>query len=267
MLAGRLSRPPTVAAGRTLTALAMLLALALGQGEPAWAATFIVNPVQVRLSAAAKSGVLTTKNASPDPIRFQLNLFAWGQSPQGEMQLTPTRDLVFFPVLFTLAPGEERIIRVGATVPPGAVEKTYRIFIEELPPAEGAPPSTKEPGQVKIRTRVGIPIFVRPIKEVAASGIEDLALSDGRLVFEIKNSGTVHFVAQAIRITGRGAAGETVLEGALEGWYVLAGGSRRYQMEIPEDRCPKVRTLVVEVQTAETTLNKRLDATPAACRQ
>ena len=251
--------------GRTLTGLVILLALALGQGEPARAATFTVNPVQVHLSAAVKSVILTAKNESPEPIRFQLSLFAWDQSPQGDMRLAPTRDIVFFPTLFALAPGEERIIRVGAAVAAGAIEKTYRIFVEELPPAEGSAPAAQGPGQVNIRTRIGIPIFVRPAKEVTEGRIEGVTLRDGQLAFEVKNSGTVHFVAQAVRITGQGAAGETVLEGSLEGWYILAGGTRLYQMEVPKDRCPQVRALIVEVQTAHTTLTKRLDAPSTAC--
>ena len=58
-------------------------------------------------------------------------------------------------------PGEQRNIRIGTAAPPGASEKTFRIFIEELPaPAAGS--SGGLPGQVTIRTRLGIPIFLGP---------------------------------------------------------------------------------------------------------
>ena len=49
------------------------------------------------------------------------------------IELAPTQDVVFFPALLTLKPGEERRIRVGSTAAPGSIEKTYRIFVEELP--------------------------------------------------------------------------------------------------------------------------------------
>ena len=236
-------------------------------GEAAWASTFTVSRVQVFLSAKAKSEVLTVRNVSTERVRFQLSVFAWDQTPQGEMVLAPTKDIVFFPPLFTLAPAEERNIRVGAATPPSASEKTYRIFIEELPRLDGAPPSGP-PGQVTIRTRLGIPIFLRPPREVAGGRLEALALRDGRVSSQLRNTGNVHFVARAVRITGYGAGGETVVEGALEGWYVLAGGTRIYELELPPDKCPAVTAVSIEVQTPQATFTERLGVTTlTACRR
>jgi fimbrial chaperone protein len=247
-------------------AVSLALLVALAQRGPALASTFQVSPVQVLLSGGTRSAVLTVRNTSTDTLRFQLDLFAWDQSPGGEMRLAATSDLVFFPKLFSLAAGEQRIVRVGTTAAPGAVEKTYRIFVEELPRPEGSGPA-QPPGQISIRTRIGIPIFLRPVKEVVKGRLEWTELRDGRLTFRVANGGTVHFVVQAIRITGHGAAGETVLEGALEGWYILAGGARVYELDLPRDKCPLVRAVTVEVQTGQTTLTERLDAPAGACGQ
>src|SRR5262245_59654011 len=105
-----------------------LALVAVLTGSAAAQATFTISRVQVFLSPAVKSEVLTLANVSAAPLRFQLNVFAWDQSPQGEMVLTPTRDIVFFPPLLTLAPGEQRNIRVGTATPPGSSEKTFRLF-------------------------------------------------------------------------------------------------------------------------------------------
>jgi fimbrial chaperone protein len=258
-----LSRAPTWAA---TAGFVLLLSLALIRVEAASASTFTVSRVQVFLSAKAKSEVLTVRNVSTETLRFQLSVFAWDQTPQGEMVLAPTRDIVFFPPLFALAPGEERNIRVGAATPPAASEKTYRLFVEELPRPEGGSPGGP-PGQVTIRTRLGIPIFLRPPNEVAGGRLEAVALRDGRVSFDVRNTGNVHFVPQAVRITGYGPGGETVTQGMLEGWYILAGGTRTYELDLPADKCPGVIAVSIEVRTAQAAFTERLDVTPTACRR
>src|SRR6266540_6776873 len=77
----------------------------------AGASSFAVNPTQIQLSAKVSSALLTVKNESDDSLRFQITAFAWAQNAKGEMQLTPTEDVVFFPALLTLAGKQERKIR------------------------------------------------------------------------------------------------------------------------------------------------------------
>lgn len=209
---------------------------------------------------------MTLRNTSTETLRFQLSVYAWGQSPQGEMLLSPTGDIVFFPHLLTLAPGEERKVRVGATTPPGSTEKTYRIVTEELPPRQQ--PLESSPGaQVRILTRMSIPIFLQPAKTLVEGRIEAMAVRHGRLSFQIKNSGTVHFLVQTIRVTGHGAAGEPALNRDLQGWYILAGGTRIYELDLPREECNKLRALTLEVHTAQKPLTERLEILPSACGQ
>jgi fimbrial chaperone protein len=243
-------------------ALAVLLSLAWGQGGPLAAATVNVSPLQIFLSPRTKSAVLSLTNAGDRPLRFRLSVFAWEQSAQGEMRLAPTRDIVFFPQLLSLAPGERRTIRVGTTTPPAAVEKTYRLFVEELPPLD---PSPLPSGEVRVVSRMGIPIFLEPTRPAIAGRIDNLALRAGKLAFEVRNTGTVHFVAQAVRVTAHGADGEPILQGELDGWYVLAGGIRAYELDLPRDTCPSVRAVSVEVATAKTVLRQRHEVLGTAC--
>jgi len=233
------------------------------QGAIASASTFTVSRVHVFLSTRQKSELVKVRNDSDVALRFQVSVFAWEQSAQGEMVLAATRDIVFFPPLFALKPGEERNLRIGTSAPSASVEKTYRLFIEELPSQEGGP---GPPGQVAIRTRLGIPIFLRPVKEATGGRVEQVGVREGRLAFTVRNTGNVHLLAQAIRVTGYGAAGETVLEGKLEGWYVLAGGTRLHDLELPADKCPLLRTIAIEVQTPQAAFTERVDLPTAGCR-
>jgi P pilus assembly chaperone PapD len=80
----------------------------------AWADGLEVVPVQVNLTRATPNALVSVKNDGADETRYQLELFAWGQSREGALELSPSKDLVFFPALFALKPGEQRNLRVGA---------------------------------------------------------------------------------------------------------------------------------------------------------
>ena len=229
--------------------------------RPAIASAFTVNPTQIFLTPKTTSALLTLRNESDETLRFQLTVFAWDQSPQGEMKLQPTQDIVFFPTLLTLAPKEERKVRVGASTTFAAAEKTYRIFVEELPPQ--APGTTQS--SVRVLTKMGVPIFMQPAKTQAQGGLRDLTVKNGVFTFGVSNTGTVHFVPQSVRVRGMSGAGEVVLDKQVEGWYILAGGVRAYELKLPSPECTKMTALSVEVQVGASTLKERLETPPAAC--
>jgi fimbrial chaperone protein len=102
------------------------------------AGTFQVNPIRITFSPKSSSALLTVRNDSTEKIRFQVGVFEWDQTPQGEMLLNSTDDLIFYPNLLAIDPGEERNIRVGTNKFIVASEKSYRIFVEELPPVENS---------------------------------------------------------------------------------------------------------------------------------
>jgi fimbrial chaperone protein len=243
-------------------ALLLLWAGALVGPRPARAADFTVNPIQIFLTGQTQSAILSVHNISSEPLRFQLNAFTWAQDSAGQMQLTPTSEIIFFPRLLTLAPGERRIVRVGTSAAAGPVERTYRIFVEELPPSAQ---QTAPAGQVRVLARMGIPIFVEAKAGRAALRLSPPALQPGRLVFELRNAGTKHAIPQLIRVQGQGAGGETLWEAEQESWYILAGDRRLYELPFPFEVCAKTKTVAVEVKTGGQTLTERLEIAAAAC--
>ena len=241
-------------------ALAVCL-LAGPLASQASASSFNVNPTQVFLTAKDASALITVRNESEETLRFQLTAFAWDQSASGELMLAPTQDIVFYPALITLAPKEERKVRVGRTTATGDKEKTYRIFVEEMPPLE----ETGANGAAgRMLTKMGIPIFVRPGKETATATISGLERKGDVVKFSLSNGGTVHFVPQQITLKGM-AGSNTVFEQKLDGWYVLAGGHRDFQAAIPKDTCAKVTSLLVEIAISSSRLNETLDTPSGAC--
>lgn len=240
----------------------VLAALAsLAMAGVASAATFSVAPTQIFLAGKATTALLTVKNDSSEPVRFQLSAFAWQQLPSGEMQLAATSDVVFFPALLTLGPNEERKIRIGSTVTAAAQERTYRVFVEELPP--DAPPA--DAAAVRVLTRMGVPVFIRPAQQSASATLADLGLNNGALRFSVTNSGTVHFVPEKVLVRVLSQNNEALLERELQSWYILAGGRRDFDLAVPPADCGKVERVTVDVTFNSNVLRETLQTPGGAC--
>jgi fimbrial chaperone protein len=245
------------AAPLALAALAALLARA----PPARAAEVQVNPVLVELSTAAPSAIVALRNVGKEVARFEVQVRAWSQSEAGEMELVATDDVVAYPPVVALAPGEQRNLRVGGATPPGPLEKSYRLFIKELP----APPTPGAGSGVRVLSRIGLPVFVAPRETVERVALQDLAVHDRKVTFTLRNTGTVRVRPSSVVVTASAAGAGPALERELAAWYVLAGGARRYELELPSDGCARVRELGVAVALDRGPLRARV-ATPAgAC--
>jgi fimbrial chaperone protein len=161
------------------------------------------------------------------------------------MKFAPTRDLVLFPQLLTLQPGEQRNLRVGAAPDKfGALEKSYRLFVEELPPTEKA----FDRPAVQVLTRVGIPVFLEPGHVVAAARIEAPRVEGGKLIFRLRNMGNIRVRPTEVVAEVRTSAGTAVSRERWDGWYVLAAEDRLYQWPLPKEGCGQVRTVNIEAR-------------------
>jgi fimbrial chaperone protein len=239
--------------------LGCCLGLGLSQAEVVLGSTFEVNPIQIVFAGKSKSALLTLTSKSEETLRFEVTVFAWNQNAKGEMELTPTEDIVFFPKLFSVAPGKEQRIRVGTTGSAMEREKTYRIFVEELRPLE-MPKLPPAGSQVRVLTKMGIPIFLQPQSPNTSGVVANSAIS-----FTVQNTGNVHFSLYGVRVVGTGASGETVFDRKAEGWYVLAGGARTYEMALTAEECNRLTHLAVDARADIGELKGQIDVGPGAC--
>ena len=246
---------PRSGLARVLPVVALLLGPATAR-----AAQVSLNPVQARLSQAQPTAILALTNRGQQAARFELSLFAWSERADGEMELKPTDDVLFFPQLFELKPGETRRIRVGAKVPFGASEKSYRAILEEVPPLRGG----RAQG-IQVLTRLSVPVFFEPASGTAQPRIESLPAAARAVGFRVVNGGEVHLRPAAVLARGVGGDGSQVFEQRWNGWYLLAGGVREYHATVPKDACRDLRALEVEVVSGEKTLRRRIDLARGAC--
>lgn len=230
--------------------VAAFTATALLAAAPARAGTFALDPVSISLTGAHTSANVAVTNRSPHTLRLQVAGYAWQQTPSGELKLTHSDRLVFFPQMLTLDPGQTQRVRVGiAAASAGPVEQSYRIFFSELPSLAAV---TAPPGHVSVTIlmKVGIPVFLSPDVRPAASGaVRNAVVRNGILSFDVVNTGNVHFSLQRVAVTGKNARGGSVLETNVPGWYLLAGETRHFTLPLGKSQCLALRSVAVDART------------------
>lgn len=206
---------------------------------------------------------MALRNVGKEPVRLEVQATRWTQSPDGQLETAATDELVVFPPLLTLAPGEERNLRVGTTARPGAAERSYRVFLQELPPPE----KPGERQQVRVLSRLGLPVFLAPERRTSRAELTGLQVEGGKARFTLRNGGSVRLRPAEVRLTAGGADGHTLFARPLDAWYVLAGGERRYEVELPAESCPAVRSVdvVVALGTGHAPLRARRPLPEGAC--
>lgn len=237
---------------------------ALLASASALAGDFTVNPIRLELGAAAKSGIINVRNESKEKLSFQLQAMEWTQDAKGQDQYADTQNLVFFPKIMSVEPGEEGLIRVGAKTAAVPTEKTYRLFIEELLGVAKAPEGNG--AQINVLIRFGAPIFVAPLKPQDSLEIEGLELAGGVLKISTRNTGNRHQLVQGIQLRGSDASGHEVYALTLADRYLLTGAAKSYTTTIAADQCARLAVLAVELKTDKLSVQRKLDVTRPMCR-
>jgi fimbrial chaperone protein len=194
-----------------------------------------VAPVQLSLSDTSRSVSTIVSNPGGAPITVQARLYAWKMNGEEEAY-EPATDAGFSPPLFKLAPSRTQAVRVVAKTPPGPVERSYRLVVDQLPLADA-------PGQLQLPVRMVLPVFVEP-----AAGVARTAKLDWRARYEpqarqirlsVANRGAVHarIVDLAVESAGKSATVAAGLAG-----YALAGGERDWTYRA--DTAPDTLTIV-----------------------
>jgi fimbrial chaperone protein len=243
-----------------LRRLAPILLL-VGAAPPARAAGLQVVPVLVELSAAEPRATVVVRNVADEPVRLELTVSAWDQAADGQMRLAPAPEMVVYPPLLQLAPREERKVRVSTTAAFGPRERSFRLFIRELPPA-GRPSA---PNAVRFLTRIGVPVFLSPTRPELRAEITGAAVHGGRLAVTIRNTGTTRLSPGKLKVEGLGDDGKSVFSAEVDLWYVLAGGERALEVALPEAGCDRARTVVVEAPVGEASVRARVETPRGAC--
>jgi fimbrial chaperone protein len=222
-----------------------------------------VAPARVFLDRDIKSSVITVVNEGDEKVNLQGKAMEWSQDAEGKDVYQDTPDLVFFPRMLLLSKDEQKIIRAGMKIPAAAKEKTYRLFIEEIPQPRKSP---SDVAQLTVAVKFGIPVFVKPLKEEVKGEIAAAALAKGGVSVTVKNTGNTHFRISDITVKGSDGQGAETFASKIDGWYLLADAARNYSAPIPAGKCAETARIEIVVSTdAKITLKRQLNVDKAQC--
>jgi fimbrial chaperone protein len=211
---------------RSLYMCILASAAALGLSPaPARAGSFSVSPVRVELSVQAQTGALTIRNQQDEPVVVQAEGLLWEQA-NGEDKLSPTKDVLVSPAVFTLPANGSQLVRVALRRPADAQrELSYRLILTEVPP-EAAPGFTG----LNIALRLSVPIFVEPTQPSAAQ-LEWSASrnGEGALAVTARNAGNGH--ARVLQFTVAPAEGPGTAIDQVTSAYILPGQARTWTLD------------------------------------
>lgn len=188
------------------------------------AAALRISPIGLDITADERAGSMTLVNTAAEPVNLQLRLFKWDQQ-NGEDVLTPTSEMLVTPPATTIPAGASYTVRVArAGAGPVSAERSYRLFIDELP--KPVDPNTVGQG-VSMVLRTSLPIFVVDSKAFAELSWKVWQDADG-LHAQVTNAGKRH--AKITDLALQQAGGQQISFGPGLNGYVLAGTSRRFDL-------------------------------------
>jgi fimbrial chaperone protein len=188
--------------------LAPLLALIT---LPAMATKVGVSPTSLRGPATETVQVIHMSNEGTEPVSYQVSVYAWQQVGREERE-TPTRDVMAYPTMLTVAPGAKPVIRL---VKLKAGDGNYRVLIRQLP-------SKEKVNGIERLTNYDLPL----IYETPGAPMTLTAHRNGSELV-ITNTGN-----RVVQLTAIGAVGRTPLREGMLAW-LLPGGTKGFPIAVP----------------------------------
>jgi len=115
------------------------------------------------------------ENSGAEKLTIQMRAVRWYQDENGSDKNDPTEEIIYFHGWRRSNQGRRRSSGSVTRTARGTVERTYRLYLEEIPVAKSGEAA------VNIAVRMGIPIFIKPAANNPLLKIERFDLADGTL--------------------------------------------------------------------------------------
>ncbi len=205
--------------------LAAIIALGCLLCGTANATSLEITPVAVHLVPGNNATTIEVMNRGGVAAAIQLRAFAWTQVGDKDV-LTPTRDIILSPPMFTIGKDATQTIRLLLRRgPAGRGERTYRLLIDEVPPVNG------KTNNVVVAMRVSLPVIIAS-QAPGAAALQWRAKRGpgGRIMLSATNSGAAFERVHAIAVTMADGSRPPVSPGGANS-YILAGAQRQWEVK------------------------------------
>lgn len=222
--------------------VALFAALSFIISPSVFASSFRAMPLRLYLNNETKTEVLKIVNEEKEPVTVQLDVKTWDQGDNGQDEYGDTRDIIAFPKMATIEGGGTKIFRIGYNGAPVSTERSFRVFVQELP--------VSKPGEsvLKFALNLSLPVFVSPQNKHSAWTAQVLGMQQESLQLKIENGGNSHLMINKIKAVGLDTNGKEVLTEEVSGWYTLTGRTRTYEVPIPYQQCLQTAKINIDIE-------------------
>ncbi len=210
-----------------------LLGLLLVAGNTL-AASFSVKPTRIFFKDVHQT-VLTVGNAGDKEVFIQTELMTWAQQ-EGKDVYTSSRDVLVSPPMFKVPAGGEQTVRIRFLGDRSTkVERTYRLFLQEVPQQ-----SKSDQATISATLKMGVPIFIQPEKsDLAQFEWRAMRSAEGASV-QVSNTTNSHIQFTALKLSTQ--SGEVLIDEKVF-VYVLPGQTYRWDVKLKQP-LPKGKLLL-----------------------
>ncbi len=225
------------------------------------AGALTISPMRLSIHPERQTTELRVSNGGEATAHVQFQLFTWSQDAEGDTTREPSKDLLFFPKILSIEPGNSRVVRFGWSQAWPEREKSYRFLIRELP--------VDTPGETAMRMVINLdmPVFVPPRKSQQAWRIDPPLMHPDGLHVPVINTGNVHVRLTNVEVQTVDDGGQTLVRETAGGWYVLAGSSFTFVVPLKRADCESASTLIVTAQTEKTEKRLSIEGAEKHCEE
>jgi fimbrial chaperone protein len=154
-----------------------------------------VSPIRVYMNQTHPITSMKLTNKSEHPIYLQLKSMQWGQNSEIDTY-AQTNDIIISPPMTVIMPGEKQLVRLALRTKINSdSEKTYRIFIQQIPKFQS------DSLGVSFNLQIGIPLFIEPTVFSAKKLNWKVSVQNNRLQIKITNPSVYHVQLTHFKIT------------------------------------------------------------------
>ena len=192
---------------------------------PVQAGTFSVSPLRVDLTSKVQTGALTIRNQRDSEVAVEAQGMLWEQV-DGQDRLTPTRDVLVSPVVFTLPANGSQLVRVALQRHADADhELSYRLILTEVP-LQASPDFMG----LNVSLRLSLPIFVEPLAAAQPKLEWSATRSNDDLDVTARNTGRAHARVLNLIVAPVDQPDAAIAQQAAA--YILPGQSRTWVLNL-----------------------------------